>query len=212
MVKNVMTGSYIFDDGIENKNIEFNFYTNLTAYDKAKFVKLVTNTLIDDDYNLILKDIIFDYTIIKVFTNVDLSAINESSNIVDAIEIFLENTNIVDIVKANVEEELIDELYDAVDANIEYRTGIHKNDLNNALTKLIHTIERKIDGIDLDGMMEMVQKFNGITDDFTTDNIVKAFTTTDAFKENDAKLKNSKKRRTKVVEEASNVISFADNK
>ena len=91
------------------------------------------------------------------------------------VEEFLENTNIVKIVKANAKEGLIKELSEAVDKSIEYRTGIHANHLNEALTSLINTFEEKIKDIDLDSMMDIANKLSGMTDGFTTENIVKAY-------------------------------------
>ena len=41
------------------------------------FVNSVVDTLIDDDsYNSIIKDLIFDFNIIRVFTDIDTSFIN----------------------------------------------------------------------------------------------------------------------------------------
>lgn len=76
-------------------------------------------------------------------------------------------TNIIDIVKANAFPTLFDELNKAVDDSISYLTGIHKNPINNALSSLLSTLERKINEVDLDNMMSMAQKFAGMTGEFT---------------------------------------------
>lgn len=208
MVKNVMIGSYIYND----ETVNFNFYTNLTMSEKIEFISGVTDVLIGESYLPVLRDMMFDYFVIKLFTDVNTPDIGEDDDVIEIIEEFLEETNIVDIVKANMDFGLIEELNYGIDKNIEYKTGIRKNDLNEALASLVNTLERKVNEIDLTGAMEMVSKFAGMTDDFTTENIVKAFTTTDEFKKNVAELEESKERRAKMIEEASNVISLADKK
>ena len=208
MVKNVMTGSYTYND----ETVNFKFYTNLTMSEKIEFISGVTDILIGESYLPVLRDMMFDYFVIKLFTDVDTPDIGEDDDIIEIIEEFLEETNIVDIVKANMDFGLIEELNYGIDKNIEYKTGIRKNDLNEALTSLVNTLERKVNEIDLTSAMEMATKFAGMTDDFTTENIVKAFTTTDIFKKNVAELEDSKERRAKMIEEASNVISLNGNK
>lgn len=68
MVKNVMIGSYIYNDEIVN----FKFWTNLTATEKVEFVSGVTDVLVGENYLSVLKDMIFDYFIISIFTNVEI--------------------------------------------------------------------------------------------------------------------------------------------
>lgn len=208
MVKNVMIGSYIYND----ETVNFNFYTNLTMSEKIEFISGVTDVLIGESYLPVLRDMMFDYFVIKLFTDVNTPDIGEDDDVIEIIEEFLEVTDIVDVVKANMDFGLIEELNYGIDKNIEYKTGIRKNDLNEALASLVNTLERKVNEIDLTGAMEMVSKFAGMTDDFTTENIVKAFTTTDMFKKNVAELEESKERRAKMVEEASNVINLTDKK
>lgn len=208
MIKNVMTGSYIYND----EAVNFKFYTNLTMSEKIEFISGVTDILIGESYLPVLRDMMFDYFVIKLFTDADTPDIGKDDDIIEIIEEFLEETNIVDIVKANMDFGLIEELNYGIDKNIEYKTGIRKNDLNEALTSLVNTLERKVNEIDLTSAMEMVSKFAGMTDDFTIENIVKAFATTDVFKKNVAELEESKERRAKMVEDASNVISLNNKK
>ena len=191
MMKNTMTGSCVYNEEI----INFNFYTNLNATDKISFVNSVTNIVVGENYNYVIKDLIFDYMIIKVFTTVDTKQIDESANSIDVIEEFLYETNIVDIVKINVENGLIEELNKAVDLNIEYRTGICTNPLNQALTSLVNTFEKKVNDIDLNSAMEMARVFSGMTDEFTPENIVKAYVSSDVFKQNMTEIEESKKQK-----------------
>lgn len=211
MMKEMKNGVFAY----KNEDYNFNFKTSLSAYEKLTFVKTVVGNLIDDSsYDFVVRDLIFDFAIIDIFTNIDTSFIDmkdedgEDINPIILIEHFLEETNVVDIVKANMEIDLLDELNKAIDLNIQYITGISPNPLNEALTNLVSTLEKKINEVDLDSMMSIAQKFNGMTEDFTLDNLVNAYMNSDVHKNNLAeieKAKNTKKTKntksTKSVKE-----------
>lgn len=178
ITKNVKTGAYTY----KNESIPFNFYTELRAVDKIKFINAVCDTLIDTNYYSVIRDLVFDFHIVNVFTDVVVPELQDSPSPISIIEEFLDDTNIVEIVKANVDKKLIAELEKAVDENIEYRTGIHKNTLEDALTSLLHTVEQKINDVDTEGMMEMAMKLNSISDELTPERILQAYSETDMFK------------------------------
>lgn len=178
ITKNVKTGAYTY----KNESIPFNFYTELRAVDKIKFINAVCDTLIDTNYYSVIRDLVFDFQIVNVFTDVVVPELQDSPSPISIIEEFLDDTNIVEIVKANVDKKLIAELEKAVDENIEYRTGIHKNTLEDALTSLLHTVEQKINDVDTEGMMEMAMKLNSISDKLTPERILQAYSETDMFK------------------------------
>lgn len=167
------------------EDFEFNYKTALTANEKVKFVKFVTDSLVDDNYYSVIKNLIFDFAIIEAFTDVDTAYLNDSSNMVDDIESLIEETNIVDIVKANADIEII-ELAKAVDDNISYRTGIRQNTVIDSLSSLINVIEKKIDSldvnIDMDNMMKMADAISGVNGELTADKMIDAFVKTDLFK------------------------------
>ena len=195
MMKEIKNGVFTYN----NESYNFEFKTSLSAHDKQVFVKTVVGNLVDDaGYDVVIKDLIFDFVIIEVFTNIDTSFINMEDdegndiNPIIPIEHFLEETNVVDIVKENMETGLLDELNRAVDLDIQYLTGIHPNPINEAITSLISTIEKKIGEVDLDSMMSMAQKFAGMTEDFTLDNIVNAYMNSDIHKSNLAEIKEAK--------------------
>ena len=178
-MKNIKTGTYINYSNDESYN--FNFATDLSAYRKMMFVNYVVNSLVDDErYDSIVKDLIFDFGLLSILTDIDTSFINQeddednSINPIIFIEQFLDETNVVDIVKANMVDGLLDELNKAVDKSIEYRTGIHPSPLNDALASLVYTLEKKVNEFDMSGSMEMVQKLDSITGDLTIDNVVNA--------------------------------------
>jgi hypothetical protein len=165
------------------------------------FVKTVVGNLVGSDgYDVVIKDLVFDFIIVEVFTNIDTSFINmkdddgEDINPIILVEHFLEKTNVVDIVKANMESGLLDELNRAVDLNIQYLTGINPNPLSEAVASLVSTLEKKINEFDLDGMMDMVQKFSGMNDNFTVENIVNAYMNSDVHQKNLAEIEEAKNK------------------
>ena len=198
MMKDVMMGTFIKD----GENIDFTFKTYFTTSEKAEFISAVTNVLVGDDYLPVLRSIFFDYYIIDMLTDVDMSIDekDESAEIIDKIESFLEETNVIDIVKANIEDSLIDELNEAIDMNIEYRTGIKKNSLNDALSSLVNTLEEKLKDYDMEDAMQMVEAFSGITGDFTPQNIVNAYMNTDVAKQNIKELNEAKETMANIEE------------
>lgn len=195
MMKEMKNGVFTYND----ESYNFDFKTHLSVYDKQMFVKSVVSNLVSDDgYDAVIRDLIFDFVIIDVFTNIDTSFIemkddngNDISPII-LIEHFLEETNVVDIVKANMEVGLLDELNRAVDLNIQYFTGIHPNPLNEAIARLVYTLENKVNEVDLDSMMSMAQKFASMTEDFTLDNIVNAYINSDVHQNNLAEIAEAK--------------------
>lgn len=159
----------------EGEEYPFSFGTSLSAKQKVSFVNNVVDAVVGDNYYDFLTELIFDFEVVEKFTDVDLFDIAESDNQIDAIEKFLYETNIVDIVKENAEFGLIDELYTSVKKCIEYKTGIHLNVIDEALSKLLNTLESKISNIDTDEMMEMARVMSGVSGELTADKIIEAY-------------------------------------
>lgn len=192
-------GTYIRGDEIYN----FNFGTDLSIVDKQRFVNSVVNLIVDDEnkkYNSILRDLIFNFYIVDILTDVDTTELKESSFFVNDVEQFLEETNIVDIVKANASPTLFDELNDAVDKSIEYITGIHTNPFGEALASLVNTLEKKVNEFDMGSMMDMAQKFANITGDFTVEKAVNAYMDSDLHKKNLVEIAESKAEKAEADE------------
>ena len=226
MMNEMKTGIYIHGE----ENYAFNFYTNLTTAKKLRFVNSIVDLLVDKKhYNSVIRDIIFDFYTIKYFTDINVYDLEHSESFLDDVEVFLLETNIVEIVKANAFPTLFDELNKAVDDSISYLTGIHKNPINDALSSLVSTIERKIDEVDLNSMMGMAQKFASMTGELTPESVMNAYINSDVHKQNLAEIAAAKKKdgeyevkadddlgeavRTVVEDEvADNVINFADKK
>ena len=198
---NTKTGTYFYND----ESYNFNFFTSLSMGKKITFVNTVADTVVDDNYNSILRNTMFDFMLVKIFTDIDTSFLkveDEYGNIItdiDLVEHFLDKTNIVGIVKANMEFGLLEELNEAVDKAIEYRTGIHPSPIADALSSLLSTLERKIEEIDLGSAMSMAQKFAGMGDEFNLDNLVKAYMDSDTHKKNLDEITESKKSKKNEI-------------
>lgn len=207
MIKEVKTGTYFKGE----ESINFDFYTNLSIAKKVEFVNSVTSIVVGDgNYNFVIRDLVFDFYLVDIFTTVDTVDFKTSNSFLDDVEEFLEETNIVDVVKANMEVGLLEELDKAVNLNIEYLTGIHHSPLNDALSNLMNTLERKINEVDLNSMMEMASKFSGMTEDFTPENVVKAYMSTDTYKKNVIELEEAKKNKNVIAEKLDETMKSVD--
>ena len=197
--------------GVYTRNgleFNFNFHTSLRSVDKMRFVSNVTNLVVGDNYYSVIRDMIFNFNIISIFTDVDISDITdpENNDAINMIEDLLGETNIVSIVIANAEDGLIAELQKAVDDNIAYRTGIQKNPLTESLSNLVNTIERKLDGIDTESMMEAAKIFSGMTGELTPERMLDAYEKSDVFKKNREQMIANREQHTDEIEAAANPV------
>lgn len=179
MKKNVKMGVYIRNE----EEVNFNFYTSLRANDKLTFVNSVIDLVVDEKYNSVIRDLIFDYMIIEVFTDVDTTYIQTANNSIDLIEDLLDETNIVEIVRANAEIGLIEELDKAVDDNIAYLTGVYKNPVIDGLGNILNIIEEKLSNIDTEEMAKAAQMITTMTGELTATNMLEEYAKSDMFKE-----------------------------
>ena len=93
-----MMGTYIRGEETHN----FNFGTDLSVADKQRFVNSVVSLVVDDEnkrYNSILRDLIFNFYVVDMLTDVDTTELKESSFFVNDVEWFLEETNIEEHIK-----------------------------------------------------------------------------------------------------------------
>ena len=210
-MKETKLGTYICN----NETYNFVFSTDLSAHDKTIFVRTVVDTLVSEySYDSIIKDMIFDFAIVMLFTDIDTSftkVVDDDGEEISAlipIEQFLEETNVVDIVKANMKEGLFEQLEKAVDKSIEYRTGIHSSPIADSFASLINTLEKKINEVDLGNAMEMVQKFTGMTDNLTPESIVGAYMNSDLHQKNLDEIAESRKEKAKIAENLDRAIKI----
>lgn len=188
-------GTYVKGDEF----IGFEFGTDLSVFEKQKFVNSVVSLVVDEkDYNSILRELIFDFYVVDMLTDIDTTELKQSPSFVNDVENFLEETNIIDIVKANASPTLFDELNNAVNKSIEYLTGIHTNPLGEALANLINTLEKKVNEFDMGSMMGIAQKFVNMSDKLTPESVVNAFINSDLHKKNLEEIDESKAEKAEV--------------
>lgn len=203
MMNEMKTGTYIRGE----ENYTFKFYTDLTVSKKMKFLNSVVNLVVDDShYNSVIRDLVFDFYVVDIMTDVDTTDLKISDNFLDDVEDFLLETNIVEIVKANAFPTLFDELNKAVDDSIEYLTGIHKNPINDAISSLLSSVEKKMNEVDLNSMMGMAQKFAGMTGELTPESIMNAYMNSDIHKQNLLNIEESRNRRAEMAENLDTAI------
>lgn len=211
-MKEVKMGVYTRKTENTEESFEFKFYTDLTVAQKLLFINSVTNLVVDENnYNSIIRDLIFDFYIVDIMTDIETDDFKKSPNFLRDVEDFLFSTNIVDVVKANVIPALFEELNKAVDKTIEYKTGIHPSLIGDSLASLIKTIEKKVNEIDLNDMMGMVQKFAGMTGELTPESIVNAYMNTDIHKNNVIEIEEAKKQRAEFAKDIDTAIKSINN-
>lgn len=179
MSTNIKTKTGVYTCG-EN-DYEFEFKTSLTARDKVNFVASVVETVVGDHYLSVLRGIAFDFCVIEFMTDVDTSEVTEAPNSIDAMEQFVNETNIVEIVEA-FNNDLINDLNKAVDLDIEYKTGIHVNPIGEALSSLLNTVEEKVNSLDVSSMSEIADALSGISGEMTADKFLAAYANSDLMK------------------------------
>lgn len=159
----------------EYQEVGFRYSTDLTASQKIAFVESVIGLLIDEDemdYNGIIRDLAFDYVMIAVFTDFDTSYIDN----LDDMEKVVKNTNIVEILKEEVSQDLIDELNKAIDQNIYYKTGINLHSVENSISDFVNIFNNFVKDIDVDKIKESFDAVRNISNSLTVDKIVDAYT------------------------------------
>lgn len=150
---------------------EFGYKIDLTVSEKVYFVDNVMALVVGEYFYPMVREMIVDYAIIQYFTDVKF---DENLNF-DQIEQILAETNIVDIVKMNMKDGLLDELNRMIDVNIEYKTGIRMNRVDTMVEKLLDVIRVKVEEIDVQKVASLAEQLNGVKDELTPDRIVEAY-------------------------------------
>ena len=176
------TGTY----EINGEEKSFNFKTTLNAVERMSFVDGVVKTIINDTYEYIIRDMMFDYIVIRMFTDVDCSEIEECEHAhvaMNMIEDLVYGTSIASTVKLYAGEALLNELNKAIDYSIQVKTGIVLNPASDILVSILKLVEEKLASYDNDGITDMVKLFSGMDKaDFNVNAALQAYANSDAFK------------------------------
>lgn len=194
------------------KNIEFNYHTDLSVSKRIAFVNAVVDTVVGDDYYYpMLRDMMFDFQLVNFFTDVDtgIDFDDDSGELIDEIDAFLSDGNLVDILKVSIDIDILMELSDSVDKAIEYKTGIHPSPIADAIASLLDTVEKKFSGIDVDSMTGMAEVFGKLQGDITPEKMLEAYANSDIFKRQHDDVVDAQAKREATMEKArESVASF----
>ena len=175
--------SKYYDSKLE-KEIDFKYRTELTLQQKVSFVNFVLGVIFDDDYCFsIIKNEVFDIALIYMFTDV-FKYDEDFTFSLNNIEEMLNTTNVIDILKKEIDNDLIKDLNEVIDINIAYKTGVNVNSISTSFSSLLKTIENKVSDFDVDEFSNTLKKFGDITNGMSPDKIMELYTKTDAYKKN----------------------------
>ena len=175
--------SKYYDSKLE-KEIDFKYRTELTLQQKVSFVNFVLGVIFDDDYCFsIIKNEVFDIALIYMFTDV-LKYEEDFTFSLNNIEEMLNTTNVIEILKKEIDNDLIKDLNEVIDMNIAYKTGVNVNSISTSFSSLLKTIENKVSDFDVDEFSNTLKKFGDITNGMSPDKIMELYTKTDAYKKN----------------------------
>ena len=175
--------SKYYDSKLE-KEIDFKYRTELTLQQKVSFVNFVLGVIFDDDYCFsIIKNEVFDIALIYMFTDV-LKYDEDFTFSLNNIEEMLNTTNVIEILKKEIDNDLIKDLNEVIDMNIAYKTGVNVNSISTSFSSLLKTIENKVSDFDVDEFSNTLKKFGDITNGMSPDKIMELYTKTDAYKKN----------------------------
>ena len=175
--------SKYYDSKLE-KEIDFKYRTELTLQQKVSFVNFVLGVIFDDDYCFsIIKNEVFDIALIYMFTDV-LKYDEDFTFSLNNIEEMLNTTNVIEILKKEIDNDLIKDLNEVIDINIAYKTSVNVNSISTSFSSLLKTIENKVSDFDVDEFSNTLKKFGDITNGMSPDKIMELYTKTDAYKKN----------------------------
>ena len=175
--------SKYYDSKLE-KEIDFKYRTELTLQQKVSFVNFVLGVIFDDDYCFsIIKNEVFDIALIYMFTDV-FQYDEDFTFSLNNIDEMLNTTNVIEILKKEIDNDLIKDLNEVIDINIAYKTGVNVNSISTSFSSLLKTIENKVSDFDVDEFSNTLKKFGDITNGMSPDKIIELYTKTDAYKKN----------------------------
>ena len=171
----------VYTDKTKEEPVKFRFNTKPTLQEKAVFVATVSDAVVADHYLPFIKNEMIDFSIIGLFTDIDVSYVYhkdvddpDEATTLDKIEEFLERTDAVGFVKWMWPEGLYEELVDAVDADIAFKSGVRVSKTEQALTSLLTSAQKIVDAINVEGLNKAMEGLPAIAN-ITADDIVQAY-------------------------------------
>ena len=122
--------------------VEFNYESELSLSQKANFVMEVAGMIVSGTigYAYILKETIFNYCLVKYFTDIVLFENDEDFSL-DMIDAFMKEnrTTVIGTIKQAMENDALDELSKACDEAIEFRKA-HFSDYKEEISDLLQVV------------------------------------------------------------------------
>lgn len=122
--------------------VEFNYENELSLSQKANFVMEVAGMIVSGTigYAYILKEAIFNYCLVKYFTDIVLFENDEDFSL-DMIDAFMKEnrTTVIGTIKQAMENDALDELSKACDEAIEFRKA-HFSDYKEEISDLLQVV------------------------------------------------------------------------
>ena len=124
------------------ETVEFNYEKELSLSQKANFVMEVAGMIVSGTigYAYILKEAIFNYCLVKYFTDIALFENDEDFSL-DMIDAFMKEnrTTVIGTIKQAMENDALDELSKACDEAIEFRKA-HFSDYKEEISDLLQVV------------------------------------------------------------------------
>ena len=135
----ISKGTYTDFNG---ETVDFNYESDLSLSQKASFVMEVAGMIVSGEvgYAYILKEAIFDYCLIKYFTDIVLFE-NEEDFSLDMIDHFtkINKESVIDTITKAMGEDDLKELWKACDEAIEFRKS-HFSDYREEVSNLLQVV------------------------------------------------------------------------
>lgn len=206
MMNEIKIAKFEYDDGTSINEYEYTYKTDLSLKEKAEFVVLVTNKVVSEHYNKMMYNFVFDLELIRMFADIDIEktvlGIDENADDwehIFALQRFMTETTVLSEIKDGIRPGLLDELKEAVDYNIEYKTGIHHNRVEDAIMGLIDLLSEKVKSlaIDSDSAKKIVELFPRFVKNTSSQEIINAIASSPEIREmaltRDTRIRNTRK-------------------
>ncbi len=126
----------------KGETVEFNYENELSLSQKANFVMEVAGMVVSGTigYAYILKEAIFNYCLVKYFTDIVLFENDEDFSL-DMIDAFMKDNRemVIDVITKAMGEDLFNELSKACDEAIEFRKA-HFSDYKEEISDLLQVV------------------------------------------------------------------------
>lgn len=165
-------------DFTKQESVAFNYVKNPNRSELQEYVDAVVNVLVaDGHYHPLMRNIVADFLLIYIFSDIDVHDILESNDA--AMEEYVNSNTIAAVIKDGFGTDLTNEIMEAIDDGIAYKVGFYKNPVSVEFAKLINKINNFATQINVDDMEKFIKNVNSIEDNLTADKIVNAYATSE---------------------------------